>query len=77
MAAEAHRFLRAQVRAKFGGPAAEACRILYGGSVKPDNVKALMAQEELDGALVGGASLEPASLCCDRELLSGTVNGFR
>jgi triosephosphate isomerase len=61
MAAEAHSFLREQVRARFGAEAAEACRILYGGSVKPDNVKALMAQPELDGALVGGASLDPAS----------------
>jgi triosephosphate isomerase (TIM) len=61
MAAEAHRFLRAQIRGRFGDAAAEACRILYGGSVKPDNIKALMAQPELDGALVGGASLEPGS----------------
>jgi triosephosphate isomerase len=37
-------------------------RILYGGSVKPENAAALMAQEEIDGALVGGASLEPQSL---------------
>jgi triosephosphate isomerase len=41
--------------------AADACRILYGGSVKPENVKSLMAQDEVDGALVGGASLDPAS----------------
>ena len=41
--------------------AAEACRILYGGSVKPDNIGGLMAQEEIDGALVGGASLDPVS----------------
>jgi triosephosphate isomerase len=61
MAAEAHRFLRGEVRACFGDEAAEACRILYGGSVKPDNIKGLMAQPELDGALVGGASLDPAS----------------
>ncbi len=61
MAADAHRFLRGQIRARFGDAVAGACRILYGGSVKPDNVKALMAQEELDGALVGGASLDPAS----------------
>ena len=61
MAADAHGFLREQIRAKFGTEAAEACRILYGGSVKPDNVKGLMAQSELDGALVGGASLDPAS----------------
>ena len=46
---------------KFGADAAAACRILYGGSVKPDNVKGLMAQPEIDGALVGGASLDPAS----------------
>jgi len=61
MAADAHRFLRAQIRSRFGEAVAEACRILYGGSVKPENVKALMAQEELDGALVGGASLDPVS----------------
>jgi triosephosphate isomerase (TIM) len=61
MAADAHRCIRAQVRAKFGGPAGDAVRILYGGSVKPDNVKSLMAQPEIDGSLVGGASLDPAS----------------
>jgi triosephosphate isomerase (TIM) len=61
IAAEAHRFLRSQVRGRFGYAAAEACPILYGGSVKPDNIKTLMAQPELDGALVGGASLDPAS----------------
>jgi len=61
IAAEAHRFLRGQVGRRFGAETAEACRILYGGSVKPDNIKALMAQPELDGALVGGASLDPAS----------------
>jgi len=61
IAADAHRCIRAQVRAKFGGAAGDAVRILYGGSVKPDNVKSLMAQPEIDGSLVGGASLEPAS----------------
>ena len=61
IAAQAHRFLRSQVREHFGGAAAQACRILYGGSVKPDNIKGLMAQEDLDGALVGGASLDPAT----------------
>ena len=40
---------------------AAGVRILYGGSVKPDNVKSLMAEEEIDGALVGGASLDPKS----------------
>jgi triosephosphate isomerase (TIM) len=61
MAAEAHRFLREKVRERFGDEAASQCRILYGGSVKPDNIKGLMAQSELDGALVGGASLDAVS----------------
>ena len=61
IAAEAHLFIRERVRAAFGADAASACRILYGGSVKPDNVGGLMAQPDIDGALVGGASLDPAS----------------
>lgn len=61
MAAAAHKFIRGEVRNQFGADAAALCRILYGGSVKPDNVKGLMAQPEIDGALVGGASLDPAS----------------
>jgi triosephosphate isomerase len=61
MAADAHKFIRGEVSKKFGAEAAAACRILYGGSVKPDNVKGLMAQPEIDGALVGGASLDPQS----------------
>jgi triosephosphate isomerase len=61
MAAQAHAILRAQARARFGEAAARSLRILYGGSVKPSNVEGLMAQEEIDGTLVGGASLEPAS----------------
>jgi triosephosphate isomerase len=60
-AAAAHRFLRGRIRTCFGAEAAGACRILYGGSVKPDNIRELMAQPEVDGALVGGASLDPAS----------------
>jgi triosephosphate isomerase len=59
IAADAHRALRAQVLADYGKEAAAAVRILYGGSVKPDNVKTLMAQPEIDGVLVGGASLDP------------------
>jgi len=58
MAAESHRFIRELVRQQFGEGVASALRILYGGSVKPDNVGGLMAQEEIDGALVGGASLK-------------------
>jgi triosephosphate isomerase len=61
MAAAAHRFIRAKVAARFGEALAAAVRILYGGSVKPDNVKKLMAEEEIDGALVGGASLDAVS----------------
>ena len=58
MAAEAHRFLRQQAAASFTPERAAGLRILYGGSVKPDNIKGLMAQVEIDGALVGGASLK-------------------
>jgi triosephosphate isomerase (TIM) len=61
IAADAHRTIRAQVREKFGKGAGDAVRILYGGSVKPDNVKSLMAQPEIDGSLVGGASLDAVS----------------
>jgi triosephosphate isomerase len=58
MAAGSHRFIRGLVRQQFWGNLASQSRILYGGSVKPDNVEGLMAQEEIDGALVGGASLK-------------------
>lgn len=61
MAAEAHRTIRDLVRNKYGADLAGKVRILYGGSVKPDNVKGLMAQPEIDGALVGGASLDANS----------------
>lgn len=61
IAADAHRVIRGLVTDKFGREAGDAVRILYGGSVKPDNVKGLMAQPEIDGALVGGASLEAVS----------------
>jgi triosephosphate isomerase (TIM) len=60
-AADAHRTLRGQARTRYGKDAADRIRILYGGSVKPDNVKSLMAQPEIDGVLVGGASLVPQS----------------
>jgi triosephosphate isomerase len=61
IAAAAHRFLRQCVHDQFSAEAASSVRILYGGSVKPDNIQGLMAQVELDGALVGGASLDPKS----------------
>jgi triosephosphate isomerase len=59
IAAAAHKFLRELAKASFGDSCADGLRILYGGSVKPENIKGLMAQEEIDGALVGGASLNP------------------
>lgn len=58
IAAEAHKFLRDLAASSFTGESAASLRILYGGSVKPDNIKGLMAQAEIDGALVGGASLD-------------------
>jgi triosephosphate isomerase len=61
IAAEAHSFIRHRIVEKFGPEAAEACRLLYGGSVKPDNIAGLMAQDQIDGALVGGASLDAVS----------------
>jgi triosephosphate isomerase len=61
IAADAHRVIRAYARTTFGPQAADSLRILYGGSVKPDNIKGLMAQPEIDGVLVGGASLDPIS----------------
>jgi triosephosphate isomerase len=61
MAAEAHSFLRQLAKEQFLHGAADALRILYGGSVKPDNIKGLMAQVEIDGVLVGGASLDAKS----------------
>jgi triosephosphate isomerase len=61
-AAEAHRLIRERAARRFGPLPAEYLRILYGGSVKPDNIRGLMARPEIDGALVGGASLEAASL---------------
>ena len=58
IAGEAHKFLRELAVASFTAEHAASLRILYGGSVKPENIKGLMAQAEIDGALVGGASLD-------------------
>jgi len=60
-AQEVHFFIRNLLTRLFGQSTADAVRILYGGSVKPDNVKGLMAQSDIDGALVGGASLKADS----------------
>ncbi len=61
IAQEVHGFIRSQVKDLFGPEIAGAIRILYGGSVKPDNIDVLMAQADIDGALVGGASLDVTS----------------
>jgi triosephosphate isomerase (TIM) len=61
IAASAHATIRAEAQKAFGADLADNLRILYGGSVKPENAKSLMAEAEIDGALVGGASLDPKS----------------
>jgi triosephosphate isomerase len=61
LAVEAHELIRREVGKVLGETVAENLRILYGGSVKPENASALMAESEIDGALVGGASLKPDS----------------
>jgi triosephosphate isomerase len=58
-AQEAHQFLRSLIEKSFGNVLARSIRILYGGSVKPNNIEELMAMPDIDGALVGGASLDP------------------
>jgi len=60
-AGEAHAHLRRRLREWFGGAHADQCRILYGGSIKPENIQQLFGLEDVDGGLVGGASLEAAS----------------
>jgi triosephosphate isomerase len=57
-AQQAHEHIRSRLRAWFGPDAADKCRVLYGGSVKPANARELVSQPDVDGALVGGASLE-------------------
>ena len=61
IAADAHGVIRREMLKRYGDGAAQSVRILYGGSVKPDNAKSLMAQGEIDGVLVGGASLDAKS----------------
>jgi triosephosphate isomerase len=61
IASDAHAVIRQEASALFGPAAAKSLRILYGGSVKPDNAKTLMAESEINGVLVGGASLDPDS----------------
>lgn len=60
-AQQMHAFVRSRARGMFGEETAQGIRILYGGSVKPDNITALMDELDIDGALVGGSSLDPVS----------------
>ena len=57
-AGEAHAHIRSRLRQWFGAPAADQCHVIYGGSVKPDNIHELVILPDVDGALVGGASLD-------------------
>jgi triosephosphate isomerase len=61
IASDAHKLIRSEAAKRFGQEAAQQLRILYGGSVKPDNAAGLRAEGEIDGVLVGGASLDPHS----------------
>jgi len=61
LAADAHILIRGEAAKAFGQEFADQLRILYGGSVKPENATSLMSEQEIDGALVGGASLDPKS----------------
>jgi triosephosphate isomerase len=73
-AGEAHFHIRQRLKQWFGLDAAERCRVLYGGSVKPDNIAKLIAEPDVDGALVGGASLDPKSFFA---IISGSISGRR
>ena len=61
-AGEAHAHIRSRLRQWFGAPAADQCHVIYGGSVKPDNIHELVLLPDVDGALVGGASLDVRAL---------------
>ena len=60
-AQEAHAHIRTRLKQWFGGDAAERCHVIYGGSVKPDNIREIVMEPDVDGALVGGASLDVSS----------------
>jgi triosephosphate isomerase len=76
-AQEAHAFLRERARQLFGAEAAARLRILYGGSVKPDNAAELLAQGDVDGALVGGASLDVAGFSAIIQAAAGKASAAR
>jgi triosephosphate isomerase (TIM) len=68
-AGEAHAHIRKRLRQWFGADAADRCHVIYGGSVKPDNIGELSAEPDVDGALVGGASLDVRSF---RAIVTGS-----
>lgn len=71
-AQEAHAHIRGRLRDWYGAEAADACRVIYGGSVKPANARELVSQADVDGALVGGASLDPRAFF---EIVAGSRPG--
>ena len=71
IARESHRFIRSWLSERFSATVADVTRILYGGSVKPDNAAGLLTQEDIDGALVGGCSLKSAEFCAIIEATPG------
>jgi triosephosphate isomerase len=73
-AQEAHAHIRGRIRQWFGADTAEGLRVLYGGSVKPDNIASLGAQTDVDGALVGGASLDVRAFA---EIVGAAASGWR
>ena len=73
-AGEAHAHLRQRLRQWFGAEAADLCRVIYGGSVKPENIRDLVAQPDVDGALVGGASLDVKAFF---EIVRNAAEAFR
>ena len=73
-AGEAHAHIRQRLRQWFGAEAAELCRVIYGGSVKPENIRDLVAQPDVDGALVGGASLDVKAFF---DILRNAAEAFR
>jgi triosephosphate isomerase len=70
-AAEAHGHIRKRLQQWFGAQPSELCRIVYGGSVKPENIRDLASQPDVDGALVGGASLDVRALF---DIVTGSRN---
>ena len=73
-AGEAHHHIRERLRQWFGAEASQLCRVIYGGSVKPENIRDLAAQPDVDGALVGGASLDVRAFV---DIIRNAAEAFR